>query len=137
MPSWEDVLLGVVGLGSVLFLMAIFAAWSWAVARQRRWQWAESLSILRGWADENGYAILYQEREALWASPFLPSGGQVVYRIVVEDRQGRRRRGWALCGGYFLGTLSRRVAVRWDQPETVVAPSTFKDEPLWDEELDA
>jgi hypothetical protein len=136
MLTWEGVLLGVLGLGSGLFVIAVLAALFWALAWQRRRRWAESLSILRDWADENGYTILFQERGPLWASPFLPSGGQVVYRVVVEDRQNRRWRGWALCGGWLLGTSSRRVAVSWNQPGPVVAPSPVKDEPLWDEELD-
>jgi hypothetical protein len=133
MLSWEDVLLG---LGNGLFLIAVLVALLWAMARLRRRQWVESLSILRDWADENGYTILFQERGPLWASPLLPSGGQVVYRVVVEDCRGRRWRGWALCGGYLLGTSSRRVAVSWDQPGPLAAPSWAKDEPLWDEQLD-
>jgi hypothetical protein len=134
MLSWEYVL---GGLCTGLVFITFFASGLRAMAKERRRRWAESLSILRGWADENGYTVRFQEREPLWASPFPTSGGQVVYRLIVEDRRGQRRRGWAVCGGYFLGTLSRRVVVKWDEPESVVALSSPKDDALWDEEVDA
>jgi hypothetical protein len=136
--SWEDVLLGLVGgLCLALFLMAVFATGLWVMGKQRRWRRFESLAMLQDWADEHGYTILANEPEPFWYTPFLVSSGPVVYRVVVEDGRGQRRRGRALCGGFLLGLLSRRVAVRWEEPEDAVAPVSARDEPLWDEELDA
>jgi hypothetical protein len=56
MLIWEDVLLGVLGLGSGLFFIAVLAALLWALAWRRRW--AESSSFLRDWAGENWYEEL-------------------------------------------------------------------------------
>jgi hypothetical protein len=124
-------------LGLDLCFIAVLVALLAAMAKLRRRQWAESSLILHDWAHANGYAILFQERGPLWVSPLLPVSYQVVYRVVIADRRGRRWRGWASCGRNLLETSSRRVAVSWDQPGPGVALSWAKDEPLWDEELDA
>jgi hypothetical protein len=87
----------------------------------------DAVSKLRRWADVNKFTILL--REAEWESPFLGNGGaQVVFRVVVQDRSGQTKWARVLSG--------RRVEVTWIEPESF-ASSRSKDDPLWDQELDA
>ncbi len=91
-----------------------------------------ALSDVRGWADNNGYTILSRER--VWESPFVKNGiGQLVFHVVVLDHRVERKWAWVLCGNRF--------EVRWTEPESWSARLTIaspcKDDPLWDQELDA
>jgi hypothetical protein len=46
--------------------------------------------------------------------PFYISKNQKAHEIRVGDPRGRDGRGWAKCGGYFLGFLVNKVEVAWD-----------------------
>jgi hypothetical protein len=81
-----------------------------ALARKR------SMTILKAWAENNGYEILQCKR------PFRSGGfsyitlsrGQVVYSVKVRDKKGRERSGWVKCGSYVGGVLSSDNAeVKW------------------------
>jgi hypothetical protein len=66
----------------------------------------------------------------VWDSPFLDRGGPpIVFRVVVQDRSGQRKWARGSCGG--------RLEVRWIKPESWVAASHSKANPLWDDDLDA
>ena len=81
------------------------------------WGFRRGEVLLDRWAARHGYRIV--EREYRWVAKgpfFFRSGkGHSVYRITVSDRDGTTRRGYARCGGWFLGLLSDHVDVRWDE----------------------
>ena len=73
-------------------------------------------NILRWWAERNGFRLVAWEYRWFFTGPFwFRAKGQTVYRVVVEDRAGRRRAGWVRCGGWFLGLWTDKAEVRWDQ----------------------
>ncbi len=76
-------------------------------------------SILKQWAEENGYEIISSEHR-WFGGAFLwkKSRGQEVYYVTVRTLNGQIRRGWVRCGGWFLGTLSDQAAVEWDEYPT-------------------
>ena len=77
---------------------------------------SRSESVLDEWANENGFEILESEYRTFFRGPFFfrSSKGQTVYRVKVRDRDGRVRSGWVRCGGWFLGLLSDKAVVDWD-----------------------
>jgi hypothetical protein len=104
-----------------------------AVAQQfrdtvRRMEVVRAFSSLRQWADTHGFLIL--RREQVWDRPFLEKGGSpIVFRVVVQDRSGQRKWARVMCGA--------NLEVRWIKPESSLASSWSKNDPLWDQELDA
>ena len=80
------------------------------------WHYGRGSSLLEQWAQGHGYRILSQEYCHFLKGPFFwtSSKDQVVYYVTVEDQEGRKRKGWVRCGGYFFGLLSDNVEVRWD-----------------------
>jgi len=73
-------------------------------------------TLLKGWAEENGYEILEAEHRLFRKGPYIWSArGQVVYRVRVHDEQGVERLGWVRCGSWFAGVLSDKVESRWDE----------------------
>jgi hypothetical protein len=80
------------------------------------WHYSRSRFLLQQWAQENGYRILSSEHRHLVRGPFFwtTSKGQTVYRVEIQDRDGRTRSGWVRCGSWMLGLLSDKVQVRWD-----------------------
>jgi hypothetical protein len=81
------------------------------------WQSSRSSSLLQRWAEENGYRIVRREYRTFFRGPFFwnSSKGQTVYYVVAEDSAGARRSGYVRCGGWWLGLVSDRVEVRWDE----------------------
>jgi hypothetical protein len=86
---------------------------------QLRWYFRRAESYLKKWADQSGYHILDRTHRFFFRGPFFSTstGGQAVYRVRVEDREGRQRQGWVRCGSWWLGLWSDRVDVLWDKPE--------------------
>ena len=78
------------------------------------WHWFRARFLLKQWAKANGYELVQMSIPWFKSSPFWASNRQEVYQIRVRDHQGRERRGWAKCGGYFLGFLVNKVEVVWD-----------------------
>ncbi len=83
-----------------------------------RWHFARSSSILRRWADENGYEILEKSYRHFFRGPFFfrTTKEQTVYRVTVRDKAGNVRTGWVACGSWWLGLWSNQARVRWDEP---------------------
>jgi hypothetical protein len=81
------------------------------------WHYSRSQSLLEQWAAQHGYQLLRGEYRTFRRGPFFwtTSKGQTVYYVEVLDPSGNRRRGWVRCGGWFLGLLSDRVDVRWEE----------------------
>jgi hypothetical protein len=73
-------------------------------------------TLLRTWADENGYRLISAEYCWFWKVPywFSSSKSQAVYRVQVEDQAGQVRGGYVRLGGWFLGLWSDAVDVTWD-----------------------
>src|SRR5262245_59194784 len=74
-------------------------------------------SRLERWADRSGFKIIDREQQP-WTfhSPFSKrTTAQVVYRVLFEDQEGRRRLASAMCGSPTLGPWSVRVEIRWDE----------------------
>ena len=80
------------------------------------WHFSRSRSLLEQWAMENGYELLHTEHRNLFRGPFFwtSSKGQTVYYVKVRDRNGATRSGWVRCGGWWLGLLSDKTEVRWE-----------------------
>jgi hypothetical protein len=96
------------------------------------WRFSRGSDMLEDWAKEHGYRLL--EKEYCWFSkgPFVwtSNRNQNVYRITVADTNGRMLRGWARCGGWFLGLWTHDVEVHWDEqqePETRGFPVIMPD----------
>lgn len=85
------------------------------VALSTTWHWFRSRFLLKQWARAHGYELVKMSINWSKFGPFLfASQRQEVYQIKVRDRRGRERRGWAKCGGYWLGFLANKVEVKWD-----------------------
>jgi hypothetical protein len=80
------------------------------------WHFSRARSMLERWASDNGYQILNKEYRNLFRGPFLwtTSKGQAVYHVRVRDRQGLEHTGWVRCGSWFLGLISDKIEVKWD-----------------------
>jgi hypothetical protein len=96
-----------------LKVVIFLAALCW-VALTTTWHWFRSRFLLRQWARDNGYVLVQISIPWFKISPFWMSKGQEAYQIRVRDHNGRERRGWAKCGGYFLGFLVNQVEVILD-----------------------
>jgi hypothetical protein len=131
-----------------VLLLPFWVFWAWMMIRWRR-QYLELVSqrsdrlktLLSDWAKKENYTILFQEELSFWSTPFIPSNNRVDYRVIVEDAQGRRRRGWVRFGGWPLGIFSQRVKVVWEEPQPAQETSSSavtdpRDDPLWDDWLD-
>ena len=89
-------------------------AFGW-VALSIIWHWFRSRFLLKRWARANGFELVQMSIPWFKFSPFLfASKHQEVYEIRVRDHRARERRGWAKCGGFFLGFLVDKVEVEWD-----------------------
>jgi len=93
-----------------ILAFAGFAIFTWV------WRFQRSDSLLRQWADQNGFRIISQEYRSVFTGPFFwtTSKGQTVYYVVVKDSDGNTRGGWVRCGGWFFGLLSDNVDVSWE-----------------------
>jgi hypothetical protein len=80
------------------------------------WGSSRGGSMLDRWASANGFQILSMESCWFFRGPFFwtSTRGQRIYRVTVRDGEGRTRSGYVRFGGYWLGLMSDRVDVRWD-----------------------
>src|ERR1700687_4278323 len=73
-------------------------------------------TLLESWAATNGLEIVKRTSGLFRAGPFfLTLGHQVVYRLVVRDRQGNERKCWVRLGSFLMGILSDNVEGKWDR----------------------
>lgn len=99
--------------GLVLLTGAIcFAVWI------NRWQFAKADARLAQWAQQNGFRILdKQNANPAGTGPMAARGTtntRVMYRVLVEDSQGARRRALIKVGSESRGVLSDDFAVAWE-----------------------
>jgi hypothetical protein len=92
----------------VMALVVVFAGLAWNFSRSR--------SILEQWASDNGYQILHSEKRTLFRGPFFWTSltHQTVYYVKVRDPDGTIRTGWVRCGSWWLGLMSDKAEVRWE-----------------------
>ena len=79
------------------------------------WRCRRSRSMLDDWARAGGLQLLSCERRYLRSGPFFfrHAKGQEIFYITVRDREGEVRRAYVRCGGWFLGLLTDKVTVEW------------------------
>jgi hypothetical protein len=94
-----------------IIIVSVAVCW---VALTSTWHWFRSRFLLKQWARANGFELVQMKTPWFKFSPFWTSKHQEAYQIRVRDRRGRERRGWAKCGGFFLGFLVNNVEVVWD-----------------------
>ena len=94
----------------VLALMALLLS-CWSILR-----FEKTTARLADWAFDNDYTLIDTQRQMTLARPFARPAGKtpVVYHIVVEDADCRRRSGYARVGGNVPGLLPDDIDVRWD-----------------------
>lgn len=77
---------------------------------------ARAQALLRNWAKDAGYQLLLADVRLFRKGPFLwSSRSQVIYRVVVRDREGQTRVGWLRCGSWWQGVFADQVEVKWDE----------------------
>ena len=82
------------------------------------WVWHESRAdeLVESWAKANGFRLLNVEKSNFLRGPYFwnSSKGQVVFRVRVEDSEGKIRSGYLRCGSYWGGMWSDETDVHWD-----------------------
>jgi len=74
------------------------------------WTDRRSKTVLRNWAQHNGYQIIYSEVRYFFLGPFFwTTGHQTVFYVRLRDRHGQQRAAWVRCGSYYSGLLSDDV----------------------------
>jgi hypothetical protein len=97
-------------IASIAFMVLMMV---WACSRSRQ--------ILDDWARRNGYQIIKSKHRLFRIiGPFLWTCNefvlhQEVYFVTVRTPEGEIRRGWVLCGNWFLGILINSAQVRWEK----------------------
>jgi hypothetical protein len=74
-------------------------------------------SLLPRWAERNHYRVVQSEVRHWDRGPFLwTTNGfsQLVYRVELQDSHGNSRTAWLAFGDWWLGLLSHKVQVRWE-----------------------
>ena len=73
----------------------IFALFAGVAVLLLVFHFTRSDSLLRGWAEQNGFRIVREEYRWFSKGPFFwtSSRGQTVYYVTVEDKDGVRRSG--------------------------------------------
>jgi hypothetical protein len=72
-------------------------------------------AMLERWVKAQNLEVTSCECCWFFKGPFFWSTkGQEVFRFSVRDKDGVVKSGYARCGGYWFGTLSDQVEVRWD-----------------------
>jgi hypothetical protein len=95
----------------LLLIMLVVMIIAWALL-WGRWR---SNTILRNWANQNGYRIAHTRRRYISQGPFKYNTGVApVFRVEVEDHQGHRRTGWVRCGSIMWGIFNDQAMALWD-----------------------
>jgi hypothetical protein len=98
------------------FLLLFFAVVIVLIIPMLAWHFRQSRKLVDRWAAANAYTIIKIERRFFRVGPFFwrRSRGQEVFYVVVSDARGEQRGAYVRSGGWFLGQLSKQVAVKWD-----------------------
>ena len=101
---------------SIIFLFLIGVVFLAAILSIH---FSRARSILEQWAESNGYEIVSSEHRFL-GGPFWwrKSKGQEVYYVTIRTSDGQLKRGWVRCGGWWLGILTNKADVEWDESIT-------------------
>jgi hypothetical protein len=83
------------------------------------WQRSRAITLIDNWAQQNGFTIISRERRFFRLGPFFwtTARGQEVWHVTVVDPDNQNRSGWVRCGSWFLGLMSDKTEVRWEQPD--------------------
>jgi hypothetical protein len=81
-----------------------------------RWSHKRANEILHHWANNEGYTLISAENRYWRTGPYFLNHyrGQMIFRIVVRDSEGRERSGWVRIGSWFAGVFSEKTHVTWD-----------------------
>lgn len=91
---------------AILFIVVVTVHVAWAKRR------------LKQWASRKNYKITKCKLCLINIGPFSyfgTSGGQSIFKIEIENSEGKTRTGYARAGGFFFGLLRKRVEVKWDK----------------------
>jgi hypothetical protein len=78
----------------------------------RVWQYQHD-EVVDRWSQKAGYRIVSKEPRVIGSPWILYPPAQRVYRVVLEDRDGRLSNAWVRSGGAFLGPANPRIDVHW------------------------
>jgi hypothetical protein len=94
-----------------LVIMACVGVELWAHARAQR--------LVTDWAVSEGYQLVSCKRRWVDKGPFTwpARASWIVFAVVVASPNGRSRAGWIRVGGYWIGLLSSRLTVSWQDDE--------------------
>jgi hypothetical protein len=102
-------------LGSVVIAAVLVGGTLWAYSRERR----RGSSILRTWAEENKFEVLFSEPRVLLRAgpfPYWKNPKQPVFFVRVRDEQGKQRSGWVRFGSFWGGTWdSHKADAKWQE----------------------
>ena len=72
-------------------------------------------AMLDRWAVSNGLTLMSVESCWFFQGPFFfATRGQDVFRITARDKDGVEKSRYVRCGGFWFGTWSEQIKVRWD-----------------------
>jgi hypothetical protein len=99
------------------------------------WEAHRSGEMISRWAADQGYEVIEKKAPIINLGPFRWENprGRTFYHITVRDSEGQTRAGWVSCGAEWLGLLSNKVVIRWDEGEARSAPPRLRqvDEGVW------
>ncbi|QOV88308.1 hypothetical protein [Humisphaera borealis] len=106
------------GVAPAWFVLPVFLLVAAVAIGTFFWQFGRSRRMLEDWAKANALQLVEARFRWFFRGPFFwtSSKGQTVYRICVRTFEGHTHAGWARCGGWFLGLLTDKVSVIWDNP---------------------
>jgi hypothetical protein len=110
---------GIAPWGVLALLVLIYLGGSvWSHLRAQR--------VVADWAASNGYEVISLKRRWVVKGPFTFPGraNWVVFAGVLATPNGQTRACWIRVGGYWIGLLSDRVTVSWEEDEPLAAPPT-------------
>jgi hypothetical protein len=87
------------------------------------WVRSSARTLLNRWAQENGLEILHSKVVFADLGPFSwsTSKSQLVYFVLVRDREGSKRSAWVRCGRFWQGRKSHTIEIKWkDEYDNVV-----------------
>jgi hypothetical protein len=98
-----------------VILFSLGGVYAWWI---HRWQYEEADRMLENWAWQNSFTVLSKERANPWGTgPGVAhaKNTQVIYRIVVQDAEGKKKTGLVKLGSRTIGVLSNQVEAEWDK----------------------
>jgi hypothetical protein len=95
--------------------------------------------MVETWALQNRFHVTTLKRCFYFNDPsfLMRSNVQFVFKISVEDEEGKVRTGWIRCGHWFLGLVRDQVTIFWDE-RLIGEKATVRQvrTGMWDHDLD-